>query len=102
MPSGNEMAPPFTGDRTGAANSPRSIAAKNIAIRGGGTPSETGGLVGAESKRRRWGSLDVLDAQRQGDGVRVYGRPGDGARVKGRQNRGRKLPAQHRGKKHRH
>ena len=77
------------GASTGAANSPRSSAAKNLALRGGGTPAEPGGLIGAKSERRRWGSLGVLDAQRRGDGACVYGG----------QDWGRKLTAQQRGKK---
>ena len=88
MPSGEEMAPASTGARTGAANSPRSSAARNLALRGGGPPAEPGGLIGAKSWLRRWGSLDVLHAQRRADGARVYGR----------QDLGRKLPAQQPGK----
>ena len=67
------MAPASTGTRTGAANSPRSSAARNLGPGGGGPPAEPDGHIGAKSWRRRWGSLGILDAQRRGDGARVYG-----------------------------
>ena len=73
MPSGKEMAPASTGASTGAANSPRSSAARNLGPGGGGPPAEPDGHIGAKSWRRRWGSLGILDAQRRGDGARVYG-----------------------------
>ena len=47
MPSGKEMAPASTGAKTGAANSPRSSAAKNLALRGGGPLAEPRGHIGA-------------------------------------------------------
>ena len=50
MPSGKEMAPASTGAGTGAANFPRSRAAKNSVLRGGGPPDNPRGVIDAKIK----------------------------------------------------
>ena len=42
------MAPQKTGAKAKEENSPRSILAKNLSLRGGEMPAETGSLIGAK------------------------------------------------------
>ena len=46
------MVPASTGANAGAENFPRSSAARNLVLRGGGPPAVPGGLIGAKSWRR--------------------------------------------------
>ena len=46
--SGEDVAPMKTGDNDDEEKSPRRGSVKNLSLRGGGPPTEPGGLIGAK------------------------------------------------------
>ena len=58
------MTPTKTGANDGEENSPRSRSTKNLSLREGKPPADSGGLIGAKLWWRRWGALCGVHVQR--------------------------------------